>query len=421
MATYYVATNGSNLGDGSANSPWLTINYAMRADLKPGDEVIVREGTYNQSVLVSKDGAAGQYITIRSEVPGGAKIVPPAGKPGINVNADYVTVAGFDVSGSTVTGITATKVHHVKVEHNFVHDNEANGIFLGESDYIKVEDNIVYNNAAKGTTSGIHIKAAYNVTGDTTTTANRIIVRDNVVFDNKTEYGPKTDGNGISIDDLRNTQRPDLPAYQYRTLVENNITYSNSGRGVQIAWSDNVIVRGNLAFYNSTEAISGPWRGEIANMGSSNNRFIDNIAVVNPDVNPGNTAISNTSFAGDPANTNVTWTGNQTFNGTPGATSVHANAGNSRPLPANNQLGVDPGLSLEEVKELGEDLPGWTYPDPPDVTPDPEPLPGEVFTGTAGADTLIGTSRDDTLNGNNGADNLNGGGGQGRSRRRQRR
>ena len=59
---------------------------------------------------------------------------------------------------------------------------------------------------------------------------------------------------------------------------------------------------------------------------------------------------------------------------------------------------------------MGERLPddNWTYPDPPAVTPDPDPLPGVVLNGTSGNDVLVGGSSDDTLNGNAGADDLSG-------------
>ena len=63
MTVYYVATNGNDSGTGSADSPWRTISKAMRANLKPGDEVVVRSGTYNEAVIVNKDGAEGNYIT----------------------------------------------------------------------------------------------------------------------------------------------------------------------------------------------------------------------------------------------------------------------------------------------------------------------------------------------------------------------
>ena len=76
MTTYYVATNGSDSGNGTSGSPWRTISKAMKANLKPGDDVVVRSGTYKEAVVINKDGAAGNYITLRSEVPGGAKIDP---------------------------------------------------------------------------------------------------------------------------------------------------------------------------------------------------------------------------------------------------------------------------------------------------------------------------------------------------------
>ncbi|MBY5721666.1 DUF1565 domain-containing protein, partial [Rhizobium leguminosarum] len=74
MTTYYVATTGSSGGNGSTSSPFRTISEAMSANLRPGDEVVVRAGVYNESVSMTKDGSAAGYITLRSEVPGGAVI-----------------------------------------------------------------------------------------------------------------------------------------------------------------------------------------------------------------------------------------------------------------------------------------------------------------------------------------------------------
>ena len=54
-------------------------------------------------MYIGKDG-----ITLRSEMPGGAKIDPPSGKIGINIGADHVTVKGFEVSGSTTAASSAT-------------------------------------------------------------------------------------------------------------------------------------------------------------------------------------------------------------------------------------------------------------------------------------------------------------------------
>ncbi|MBY5441662.1 RTX toxin, partial [Rhizobium leguminosarum] len=101
MTTYYVATTGSGGGNGSASSPFRTISDAMASDLKAGDEVVVRAGVYNESVNMYKDGSAAGYITLRSEVPGGAVIHSASGGAnGINISANYVAVEGFEVYGS---------------------------------------------------------------------------------------------------------------------------------------------------------------------------------------------------------------------------------------------------------------------------------------------------------------------------------
>lgn len=417
MATYYVSTRGSNSDSGSENSPWRTISKATKADLKPGDEVVVKSGTYNEAVIVNKDGKIGDYITIRSEVPGGAKIDPPGNKPGITIIADYVKVDGFDVSGSQSSGITGSSAHHVEVTNNIVHDNVANGIYLGKADFLLVEGNVVYENAAKGGSSGIHLKAAYNITGSSSTSEYRIIVRDNVSYENKTEYGPRTDGNGISLDDFRNTQIPSLPEYAFKTLVEDNVVYSNTGRGIQVAWSDYATIRDNISIHNNADSRPGPWLSELVNMGSHDNTWIGNIAITDA----GNPAIANVTFSGDPANRNITWHDNTTFNGTWGADSIYANAGNSTPTSANgNRLGSDPGLSLSEIKAIGASLSrsdattALVRADAKNVTANGD---AEIDTvkdasvrvnGTAGRDKLVGSAGSDKLVGHNGADHLNG-------------
>lgn len=401
MTTLYVSTDGNNSsGNGSAGKPWRSINYAVR-EAEPGDEIVVRAGLYNESVIVSKNGSPGNYITVRSEYPGGAEIVPPAGKPGVHVNADYIRIEGFDISGSTTAGLTATGDHHIEVVNNIVHDNVSNGIFLGEGDYWLVEGNLVYGNAASGGSSGIHLKAAHNVTGSTYDADFRIVVRDNVAYENLRQFGATTDGNGIILDDFTNTQRPELGAYWYRTLVEDNITYSNSGRGIQVAWSDHATIRDNIAFHNNSDGRSGLWRGELSNMGSSDTTWIRNVAVSNA-VGADNPAIANVTFAGDPVNTDVQWSDNTTFNGTPGLHSIYTNRGNSRPGANNNDLGVDPGLTLSGVHESGRDLVDFPY--------DPE-LTWRAIGGTSGADQLVGSAGHDSISGGGGADHLTGGGG----------
>lgn len=420
MTTYYVATNGSDSGKGTSGSPWKTISKAMKANLKPGDEVVVKSGTYKEAVVINKDGNAGNYITIRSEVPGGAKIVPPGEKQGVFINANYVNFDGFDVSGSKNTGITAIGVHHVNITDNIVHDNVSNGIFVGKFNNVVIEGNVVYGNAARGASSGIHLKAANNNIGNNSDGSFSVIVRDNVAYGNEWKYGPRTDGSGISLDDFRNTQIASLSPYKGKTLVDGNIVYSNTGRGIQLAWTDYVTVRDNIAMYNNADGRSGLWLAEFANMDGNNNTWTGNVAVTDK----GNPAIANLSFAGEPINKNVSFSGNTTFNGTKGDASVYATAGNSTPGGSNNNLGKDPGLTLSEVKAMAGKLGASVSTASQKVVVDsasadgdtgnmvaPEKTTDKILVGTAGNNTLDGGAGDDKLTGKAGNDKLFGGAG----------
>jgi len=343
MTTYYVASSSSGGGNGSTTSPFRTISEAMSANLRPGDEVVVKAGTYNEAINIDKDGSAAGNITLRSEVPGGALIRPPAGSHNaISVNGNYVTIDGFDIKGGNGDGIEANNVHHVQILNNKVHDAGESGIQFNQSDFIKIEGNETYNNASSGWFSGISIYENRNITGDTSTDGYRTIVRNNISHDNVTKSGAHTDGNGIIIDDFQSTQASGHPNYTFKTLVENNLVYENGGKGIQVTWSDSVTVKNNTAYHNNQDpANTGTWRGELSNSASNNNTWVNNIAVADPSVNKNNTAIDNTSIGG--ANNNVVWANNITYNGTAGQASVKTDGGNAMPSTANgNQLGVDP-------------------------------------------------------------------------------
>lgn len=64
--TYYVsALNGSNLNDGSEEKPYKTIAKAS-TKVNPGDTVIIREGTYRETLKLSQNGTASQPITYKA-------------------------------------------------------------------------------------------------------------------------------------------------------------------------------------------------------------------------------------------------------------------------------------------------------------------------------------------------------------------
>ncbi|MBX4941018.1 M10 family metallopeptidase C-terminal domain-containing protein [Rhizobium binae] len=344
MTTYYVSASSSSGGNGSATSPFHTINEAMAADLKPGDEVVVRAGVYNESVNMYKDGSAAGYITLRSEVPGGAVIHSASGGAnGINITANYVAVQGFEVYGSDSHGIVGDGVHHVKIANNVSHDNGASGIAFAGSDFITIEGNETYKNASAGWFSGISLYQNRNITGAPDDGSFRNIIRNNISHDNVTKTGAHTDGNGIIIDDFQSTQTSGHPNYTFKTLVDNNLVYENGSKGIQVTWSDSVTVKNNTAYHNNQDPLNdGTWRGELSNAQSSNNTWVNNVAVADPSINKNNTAVDNTSYGGY-TNKNIVWANNITYNGTAGQASVKTDGGNAMPSSADgNKLGVDP-------------------------------------------------------------------------------
>ncbi|MGC6430923.1 MAG: right-handed parallel beta-helix repeat-containing protein, partial [Jejuia sp.] len=63
--TYYVATDGDDANDGSMASPFRTFARAVSA-MTAGDECIIRGGTYEEPLIVNKNGNASNYLTFKA-------------------------------------------------------------------------------------------------------------------------------------------------------------------------------------------------------------------------------------------------------------------------------------------------------------------------------------------------------------------
>lgn len=355
MSIFFVADTGSDDAAGSFAAPWRTLAHAS-AELDPGDTVVVRPGTYVEQIWIGRGGGPTAYVVIRSEIPGAARLRPPEGAYStLNVRADYVAVEGFDVQGGDGHAIDVENAHHTRIAGNIAHDSGGGGIAFSHSEWIEIEGNHTYGNAATNGwhTSGISVYQARNVSGDATTPGFRIVIRGNISHDNleREVPGDHTDGNGIIIDDLRSFQSGG-PGYPFPTLVENNLVYSNGGKGIQVTWSDNVTVRNNTSWHNNLDPRNeGTWRGELSNAQSSGNTWVNNIAVADPSADPDNTAIGDYAY-GDYVNRDVVWRNNITFDGRPGAPSI-SSTGDWPAASDGNLLGTDPRFAdLQDFRPL---------------------------------------------------------------------
>ena len=101
---YYVATTGSDANNGSATTPWRTIQHAVNA-VPAGGTVQVHAGVYNETVTITRSGnATAGFITIES-APGETAILDGTGLGVANgqqglftiYNSNWLRVIGFEI------------------------------------------------------------------------------------------------------------------------------------------------------------------------------------------------------------------------------------------------------------------------------------------------------------------------------------
>ena len=159
---YFVATNGSDSNSGDVCHPWATLQHAANT-VNPGSTVVVEDGTYNQSLYISRGGTATAPITFKSQHKHRAVIAPNGSYTSdhaiISFNSPsigYVTIKDFDImdaaaSSSLTWGIRALG-NHVTIVGNKVHHIDAGpnapcsrGAAIGPEDYGLVDGNIIYD------------------------------------------------------------------------------------------------------------------------------------------------------------------------------------------------------------------------------------------------------------------------------------
>jgi Right handed beta helix region/Protein of unknown function (DUF642) len=302
MTTYYVSSEigrDNNAGT-SAAAPFATLQVA--ADhTKPGDTVLVMNGTYsnggNDVLTISTSGTAGAPITFEA-APGATPLIDTQGAwQGIEINANYITVSGFTLVGTAgnytlaqaLAGSTPgdptfngngigvnlnsqdTPHHHIIIENNTIYNMPGAGIATTAADYLQILNNNVHDNAhwsAYGQ-SGITIGSSVNFDN---APGPHIIVSGNTSVNNAElvpEYRANaiTDGEGIILDTN--------PGYTGGFLVQNNTTHGNSGPGIEVLNTSNVVISGNTTTGDLTYAPLAH-QGEIFNNNSTNVTITNN-------------------------------------------------------------------------------------------------------------------------------------------------
>jgi parallel beta-helix repeat protein len=244
---------------------------------------------------------------------------------------NYIVIDGFELAASSkvayANGIVINNnsagppnkrpaAHHIWMLNNVIHGFGEGGIGTNEADWIFVLHNTVYGNSnvtcdAQG--SGIGLVVAKETPNYALTSADgqwapfHQVVAWNVSHDNiLTNCGHSgsaynTDGNGIIIDTF-NGSGVDDRLYPNQTLVANNLTYNNGGKGIAVFRSAYITVANNTAYNNNLD----PWnqgvpRGEIHNAGSFNNTYVNNVVYARPAVGASDPRCQGANYNPQPA------------------------------------------------------------------------------------------------------------------------
>lgn len=279
LATFYVSNAGADANNGSATTPWATLQKAANS-VQAGDTVIVRAGNYVGFDL-RRDGTASARITFRAD-PGAAITQRNSVTPdGINLEgADYVTIDGFTVNGMPRTGIRSVLNHHVILRNNRLDQNAKWGILTGFSDDILIENNVatrsqvehgiyvsnsgdrptIRNNTIWGNrANGIHMNGDESMGGDGIISG--ALVENNVIYDNGLGGGSGINGDGVQ-----------------NSVFRNNLLYNNHASGISLYRIDGAAgSSGNLVVNNTVvQAADGRWALNIQS-GSTGNTVRNNI------------------------------------------------------------------------------------------------------------------------------------------------
>jgi hypothetical protein len=307
QSSFYVSTTGSDsTGNGSITRPWATISYAS-TKATPGTTIHVAAGTYTGTINTRASGTASAYVTYvadsadfshpvncaqvaanHGDLSTCAKIAGGAGEAWVNYG-NYVTIQGFDISGQGMNGIY-TEGAATKIIGNHVHDvltstcnsNGGSGINLNGTN-AQVIGNYVHNvgpyPSSCGYVQGIYFLQAGGLAWNNISFNNSGFgiqlwhEPSHIVLANNTIFNNATGGIVLGTDDANFT-------VDYVT-VSNNIVYNNAGWGIseQGASSSSTgihnVYTNNLVYQNISGSYSLQNGLTPYNTINSNPQFID--------------------------------------------------------------------------------------------------------------------------------------------------
>ena len=288
--TYFVSPQGDDQNPGTLAEPFRTIQHAVDQTVA-GDTVLVRGGTYVETVTIEQSGTAVSPITIAAYADEQPIIdglyqlptPPPDGyarcnetvspprcmhyKPLVSIEGDYIIFRGFDITQSLGRGIRIWRLngrpHQITVENNRVYENRNAAILALYTDQVQILNNEVWQNA----NYAIHDRSPHDLNWPHAVNMNYstdVTVRGNLVYENH--------GEGIGAG-----------RGSVGVLIEDNILFDNKIQ-IYVHRAQEVIVQRNLAYCTNRKAFyrgGDPPPGIVINNEAN---FANDITVVNAQI-----------------------------------------------------------------------------------------------------------------------------------------
>jgi len=262
LSTFFVAPSGNDSSAGTQVQPFRTITHGIGM-LAPGDTLLVRGGTYAESLTTWKGGTSWSSPVTVAAYPGEAVTIKPGQGAAMaldfrGASTAYIIVRGFTIDASNVahdaikiTANSSGAANHIRISNCEVENAPEQGILTtagaGYNEFIGLN---VHNN---GAAEGWHGHGLYLATPNNLTSGCK--VHDNQGFGITVSCEDSLtacDGNIVSGNTIYNNARAghwgggiEL-SHGHGIQAFNNVIYGNDG-GIQIDWS-----AASCSAYNNT-------------------------------------------------------------------------------------------------------------------------------------------------------------------------
>jgi len=147
-----VEAPNTKIVDQSGNGDYLTPRDAVAAS-QPGWTILVKTGTYNRAVTFLTSGTVAEPIVMKP-YPGHTPVFDftnsPDNYPRIQIQAEYITVEGFEVKNGWDGIKIVAGGHNATIRDNYVHDNDFMGVVVVNGNNNVIENNEIARNGISG-------------------------------------------------------------------------------------------------------------------------------------------------------------------------------------------------------------------------------------------------------------------------------